>query len=38
MNFKLQQRGHNQLSEQLLKTYGEAIKFIQDEPNFTNMD
>jgi hypothetical protein len=38
VNFKLQQRGHNQLSEQLLKTYGEAIKFIKDEPNFTIMD
>lgn len=38
MGFKLQQRGHNQLSGQLLRTYGEAIKFIKEEPDFTTMD
>lgn len=38
MNLKLHQRGHNQLSEELLRTYAEAIKFYEDEPDYTTMD
>jgi hypothetical protein len=38
MNLKLHQRGHNQLSEELLRTYAEAIKYYEDEPDYTTMD
>lgn len=38
MNLNLHQRGHNQLADELLKTYIKAIKFYEDEPDFTTMD
>lgn len=38
LNLQIRQRGHNQLSEDLLKTYCEAIKPNEEEPDFTIMD
>jgi len=38
MNFKLHQRGHNLLDDNLLQTYCEAIQTNQDDPDFTIMD
>ena len=37
-NFKLKQRGHNQLDDQLLRQYVGAINYNHEEPDFVLMD
>ena len=37
-NFKLKQRGHNEMPDPLLKNLAEAIKYDHEDPNFVVMD